>query len=115
MRWYDCWKAFVGMKRHYPDTGTYTTTDGTVTIWCPSVQQSAAALPRNLKRLREAKGWSVAKLSRESYVHGSTIMSIEVGDMAGSQRYHDPKLSTCLKLARAMECGVEALVEEREK
>ena len=77
-------------------------------------KQSASALPRNLKRLREAKGWSVARLARESVVHGSTIMSIEVGDMAGSQQFHDPQLRTCLKLAYALNVGIEELVEERE-
>ena len=100
-RWYDTWRSALRLARKR----------GYVPV---PKRQSAAALPRNLKRLREAKGWSVARLARESVVHGSTIMSIEVGDMAGSQQFHDPKLSTCLKLARVLGVGIEALVEERE-
>ena len=57
LSWLDRWKVFMRMKRHYPDTGTHTTADGTATIRCTSValKQSASALPGNLRRLMGAR------------------------------------------------------------
>jgi len=73
-------------------------------------RQSAAALPGNLRRLREARGLTVAELSqaavdRDGHVSRSTIRAIECGAT-------NPTLSTVLALARALRCGIEALVEE---
>ena len=74
------------------------------------IRQSAAALPRNLKRLREQRGLTVAGLSRaavdrDGRVSASTIRAIEHGAT-------NPTLSTALALALALEVGIEALVEE---
>ena len=73
-------------------------------------RQSAAALPCNLKRLREQRGLTVAELSRAAVdrdgpVSRSTIRAIEHGAT-------NPTLSTALALALALEVGIEALVEE---
>ena len=72
--------------------------------------QSAAALPRNLKRLREQRGWSIPTLAAESSVSASTIRGIERG--RGTFAVPDPLLTTVLKLALALGVGVEALVED---
>ena len=76
-------------------------------------RQSADALPGNLTRLRQQRGLTVAELSRaavdrDGHVSASTIRAIERGAT-------NPTLSTVLALARALGCGIEALVEEREQ
>ena len=72
--------------------------------------QTAYSLPRNLTRLREQRGLTVAELSRAAVdrdgpVSRSTIRAIERGAT-------NPTLSTVLALAQALGVGVEALVEE---
>lgn len=88
--------------------------------WCTSTnpikpipQQSAAALPGNLTRLREARGWSVVKLAETALISSSTIYAIERWD--SSQGAPNLTLYTLLRLARALEVGVEALVEENNR
>ena len=112
MRWYD-W------KRNYPDTSTHTTTDGTFATWCPSVQQSAATLPRNLKRLREARGLTPTQLARKAGVSASTVRGMEmpwrVADSSGLVNTPpNPTLMSMLAVAAALGVGIEVLVEERE-
>ena len=76
--------------------------------------QSAASLPRNLKRLREQRGLTVGALAIRTQckfygpVSASTIRAIERTGGAGP----NPCLTTLLALALALEVGVEALVEE---
>ena len=111
MRWLDnTWKAFIGTAPPVPDTKT--TADGTHTLTFVPVPryQSAAALPRNLKRLMDATGWKVPKLAQEAGVSQSTIRGILNGTPPTSVA--DPLLSTCLLLAAALGVGIEALVEE---
>jgi DNA-binding Xre family transcriptional regulator len=76
------------------------------------VPQSAAALPRNLKRLMAERRWNVVSLAIASGVSGSTIRGILTGTPPTSVA--DPLLSTCLKLAQALEVYLDQLVEERE-
>ena len=78
----------------------------------PTARQSCTALPRNLKRLREARGWTINQLAVASHVSESTIREIEANDRGFGDVPQNPTLSTLLKLARALGVGVEALVEE---
>ena len=109
--WYGQWKAFMQTKRHYPDTGTHTTADGTATIRSSSVtpHQSASALPGNLKRLMDAQCWTVGRPSEASGVNRSTIRNVLKADKA-----HNHTLDVILRLAEALEVGIERLVEDRE-
>ena len=70
--------------------------------------QSAAALPRNLKRLREARGWTVGQLSKASGVNRSTIRNVLDIDKA-----HNHTLEVILRLAQALGVGIQDLLEER--
>jgi len=82
----------------------------------PGLKQSPAALPRNLKRLREARGWSVAQLSTASGgISHTTIRELERPVAWGASRIvPNPRLNTLMCLARALGVGIEALVEEGE-
>jgi transcriptional regulator with XRE-family HTH domain len=55
--------------------------------------------PTKLKKIREAKGFSVRKLAREAGVSTETIYSVEHG-------HRQPSIRTLGKIARAL--GVEA-------
>ena len=104
MRWLDEWQAFLSKM--------------------PPVRgQSASALPRNLKRLREARGWTVAELAEAAQVSASTIRAMETsgnydipetGRAGGKGPTYDPNptLSSLLAVAQALGCGIEDLVEE---
>ena len=84
---------------------------GTTGCRLPALQcQSASALPRNLTRLREQRGLTVAELSRAAVdrdgpVSRSTIRAIERGAT-------NPTLCTVLALAHALGVGIETLVED---
>jgi len=130
--WYDRWKAFLRTKRHYPDSGncgyastTHTTPGETAIIRWPSLapKQSASALPRNLKRLREAKGWNPVQLAGKAHVSASTIRGLETANNydvpeaercgSGAPTYDpNPTLTTLLAVAEALGCGIEELVRE---
>lgn len=132
MTWYDRWKAFLRTKRHYPDSGncgyastTHTTPGETAIIRWPSLapKQSASALPRNLKRLCEAKGWSVAELAGAAQVSASTVRAMETSgnyDMSETERAlnkkptydPNPTLTSLLAVAQALGVGIGELVEE---
>ena len=86
--------------------------------------QSASALPRNLKRLREAKEWSVPELADRAKISVSTIRAMETsgnynipetGRAGGKGPTYDPNptLSSLLAVAEALEVGIEKLVEEQ--
>jgi transcriptional regulator with XRE-family HTH domain len=77
------------------------------------IHQSAAALPRNLKRLREARGWRVSDLARATQASSRVKESVNAGTIRQIERgRHDCLLTTALNLASALGVGVEALVEE---
>ena len=111
-RWCDTWRSALRLarKRGYVPTPK---------------RQSAAALPRNLKRLREARGWTVAELAEAAQVSASTIRAMETsgnydipeaGRAGGKGPTYDPNptLSSLLAVAEALEVGIGDLVEERE-
>jgi len=80
--------------------------------------QSAAALPRNLKRLREAKGWSPTQLASKAKVSASTVRGMEAPEYYDkSEKWNSPNptLVSLLAVAVALGVGIEELVEEREK
>lgn len=79
------------------------------------VPQSAAALPGNLKRVRESKGLSPMQLASKAGVSTSTVRDMEVGrDYAqgGARSDPNPMLTSLLAVAQALGVGVEVLVEE---
>lgn len=105
MTWLTRWRTFLG------------------TVQSPPPRQSASSLPYNLKRLREAKGWSVASLAEKSAVSESTIRAMETGNNydvpeterrgSGAPTYDpNPTLSTLLAVAQALGVGIEEMVRE---
>ena len=87
-------------------------------------KQSASSLPRNLKRLREAKEWSVPELADRAKISASTIRAMEIsgnydipetGRAGGKGPTYDPNptLMSLLAVAAALGCGIQDLVEER--
>lgn len=65
-------------------------------------------LGEKLKMLREKKGWSKYRLSKESGVAPITITKIERGEIY-------PELETLLKLAEALDVDVEELIAGTKK
>jgi len=77
--------------------------------------QSASALPRNLKRLREARGLSPMQLAARAKVSASTIRGMETPeyyDKSGKWNSPNPTLTSLLAVAQALGIRIEALVEE---
>ena len=110
MSWLDTWRTFIGTTPPVQDAQTR---GNGMIVLAPRPAQSAAALPRNLKRLREAKGLRVAELARDSDVSGSTIRVIEQGIPGGILA--NPTLTIMLRLSSALGVGIEELVGERER
>ena len=59
---------------------------------------------KNLTKIRKQKGWSQEKLAAESEVSYNTIIKIERGGIA------DPRISTVIKLAKALNIKIENLI-----
>jgi len=59
---------------------------------------------KNLVRLRKQKGWSQEKLAVESGVSYNTIIKIE------KNRIEDPRISTVIKFAKALNVKIDELV-----
>ena len=59
---------------------------------------------KNLKKLRQKKGWSQEKLAREAGISYITLVKIERGNI------ENPKLQTLVKLARALGVSLDKLV-----
>lgn len=59
---------------------------------------------KNLKRLRNKKGWSQERLAREAGISYITLVKIERGGI------ENPKLRTLLKLAKALAVSLDKLV-----
>ena len=59
---------------------------------------------KNLKKLRNKKGWSQEKLAREAGISYITLVKIERGCVK------NPKLETLLKLAEALGVSLDKLV-----
>jgi len=61
-------------------------------------------ITRNLKKLRESKGFSQEKLARLSDVANNTIVKIEAG------KNQNPTLDTLKKIAKALSVSVDELI-----
>jgi len=59
---------------------------------------------KNLKRLRNKKGWSQEKLAREAGISYNTLIKIERGGIK------NPRLETLIKLARALGVLIDKLI-----
>ncbi len=59
---------------------------------------------RNLKKLRNKKGWSQERLAREAGISYHTLIKIE------QDRIRNPKLETIIKLAKALGVSLDKLV-----
>ncbi len=64
---------------------------------------------KNLVKLRQKKEWSQEKLAVESGVSYNTIVKIE------KDRIKDPRISTVIKFARALNISVDELLERKIK
>ena len=59
---------------------------------------------KNLKKLRNKKGWSQERLAREAGISYITLIKIERGNI------QNPKLETLMKLAKALGVSIDKLV-----
>jgi len=59
---------------------------------------------KNLKKLRNKKGWSQERLAREAGISYITLVKIERGNI------QNPKLETLIKLAKALGISLDKLV-----
>ena len=59
---------------------------------------------KNLKKLRNKKGWSQERLAREAGISYITLVKIERGNI------QNPKLETLIKLAKALGVSLDKLV-----
>jgi len=59
---------------------------------------------KNLKKLRNKKGWSQERLAREAGISYITLVKIERGNI------QNPKLETLMKLAGALGVSIDKLV-----
>jgi len=59
---------------------------------------------KNLKKLRNKKGWSQEKLAREAGISYQTLIKIE------QNRIKNPRLETLIKIAKALGVSLDKLV-----
>ena len=59
---------------------------------------------KNIKELRNKKGWSQEKLAREADISYQTLIKIERGGIK------NPKIETMIKLAKALDVSIDELV-----
>jgi len=59
---------------------------------------------RNLKKLRNKRGWSQERLAREASISYQTLIKIE------QNRIKNPRLETLIKLAKALGVSLDRLV-----
>jgi len=62
---------------------------------------------RNLKKLRNKKGWSQERLAREAGISYNTLIKIERGGIK------NPRLETLIKLAKALGVSIDVLIKEK--
>jgi len=60
---------------------------------------------KNIKKLRNKKGWSQEKLAREADISYQTLIKIE------QSRIKNPKLQTLVKLAKALSVSLDDLIK----
>jgi len=59
---------------------------------------------KNLKKLRNKKGWSQERLAREAGISYQTLIKIE------QDRIKNPKLETLIKLSKALSVSIDRLI-----
>lgn len=59
---------------------------------------------KNIKELRNKKGWSQEKLAREADISYQTLIKIERGGIK------NPKIETMIKLTKALDVSIDELV-----
>jgi len=59
---------------------------------------------KNLKKLRNKKGWSQERLAREAGISYQTLIKIE------QDRIKNPKLETLIKLSKALGVSIDRLI-----
>lgn len=60
---------------------------------------------KNIKKLRNKKGWSQEKLAREAGISYQTLIKIE------QNRIKNPKLQTLIKLTKALGVSLDDLIK----
>lgn len=60
---------------------------------------------KNLKKLRQQKGWSQEKLAKEAGISYQTLIKIERGYIK------NPRLGTLIKLASALKVSIDDLIK----
>ncbi len=60
---------------------------------------------KNIKKLRNKKGWSQERLAREADISYQTLIKIE------QERIKNPKLQTLVKLAKALSVSLDDLIK----
>ena len=117
MSWFEQWRDFL--KKRRPAPHTYTQTTGCKTLQPLLVpRQSAAALPRNLEWLMADRGLTPVQLADKAHISASNIRHLLRGtgyDRGTPEASPNPTLITLLAVAEALECGIQDLVEERER
>jgi len=113
MTWLDKWRQWIGST---PQQGYAQICNSDVAVsYTYTPPQSAAALPGNLRRLREAKGMTIPQLAVMASISTSTVRDCETPndyEQGGKRSDPNPTLVTLLALAKALEVDVNALVAE---
>lgn len=68
------------------------------------IESSKNKISKTVKRLREKTGLSQEKLARLADVSNNTIINIEAG------KQNNPTIETLKKIAKALEVGVDDLI-----
>ncbi len=59
---------------------------------------------KNIKALREQKGWTQEKLAQEAGISYQTLIKIEHGGIK------NPRLETLIKIAKSLEVAIDKLI-----
>ena len=70
----------------------------------PRPDTAAGRFGAKIVELRKARGWSAIELSARASLGYGTVAAIEAGSS-------EPKISTALALARALNIGIEQLIQ----
>lgn len=60
---------------------------------------------KNIKILREKKGWTQEKLAQEAGISYQTLIKIEHGGIK------NPRMETLIKIAKSLEVPIEKIIE----
>ena len=117
-RWCNTWRSALRLAQKEREVVYYTTGCKPRELqYVPTPKrQSAAALPRNLKRLMAEREMDVPTLAATAQVSASTIRHYLRGggyERGTPEAWPNPGLTTLLVIAQALAVGIEVLVEER--